>query len=105
MLVSLYRLADRLGRIVVKSGLKVGESVGWATGRGRRSRTPAVPVRADGAARPAGPRPLISIALTPQQLPAVVLLLLINIGLVAAATLLIEGALRPELPAVVALAT
>ena len=109
MLVSLYRLADRLGRIVVKSGLKVGESVGWAAGRGRLPRSPAVPARpaprangpANGAA--SGPRPLINISVTPRQLPAVVLLLLINVGLIAAATLLVQGLLIPAAPTLVAL--
>jgi TolB protein len=115
MLVSLYRLADRLGRVVVKSGLKVGESVSWAAGRGRRR--PARPTAArlaalrnanaaSAASAPDddGPRPLVSIALTPRQIPAVVLLLLIGIGLVAASTLMVQRMVQPT-PVVAALFT
>ena len=50
MLVSLYRLADRLGRVVVKSGLKLAESVSWAAGRGRQPNPPAASARATAAA-------------------------------------------------------
>jgi TolB protein len=110
MLVSLYRLADRLGRVVVKSGLKVGDSVSWAAGR---SQAPRVAERLeavrDGSLasvapveRPAGPQPLFSIAITPGKLPGFAFLLIISVGLVAAATLLIRSLLVPPAPTLVA---
>lgn len=109
MLVSLYRLADRLGRVAIKSGLKVSESVSWAAGRRRSGPPPAEAAELSVAratppvAAPAGPHLLIAV--TPQQLPAVVLLLLILLGLVAAGTLYLQRLLLPPVPTLVAAVT
>ena len=84
MLVSIYRLADRLGRVAVKSGLKLGAAVGQP----ERSRP-----------RPAGAgsarRPAFQLTLTARQLPALALILLANAGLLVAATLLVEHTYAP----------
>ena len=86
MFVPVYRLADRLGRVAIKSGLKLGAAVGQP-----ESRTPG---------RAAARRPAFQLTLTPRQLPAVALLLLANAAVVVGATLVVERLYAPAaLPA------
>src|SRR5688572_20963491 len=88
MLLPMYRLADRLGRVVVKSGLKFGEAVRGQPGRTRRQSLAA-------SANRKAARPLLQLTLTPAQMPVVGVLVLIGVGLVAAATLLLDRITRP----------
>jgi TolB protein len=85
MLVPLYRLADRLGRVATKSGLKMGEAVSRPGGR------PASRL-ANGQAAP--PRPA-GLTVTPRQMPMLFVILLCNAALVVAATLIVEHVYAP----------
>ena len=95
MFVSVYRLADRLGRVAIKSGLKLGAAVGQ----------PALGAPGRAAAR----RPAVQLTLTPRQLPALTLLLLAGMALVVGATLVVERLYAPAavaaLPAVTVVVT
>jgi len=88
MLVPIYRLADRLGRVAVKSGIKLGETAvgpGGPVGFLRVARQP------HEAARPAArPTPAGRTTLKRRQWPKFGLLLIANVGLVLAAALVIE---------------
>ncbi len=89
MLVSLYRLADRLGRVAIKSGLRIGDSAGWAARlRPRPARRPATVPPAEGA-------PVFQVTVSRRQLPVVGLLVLANVGVIVAATLLVERWSQP----------
>src|SRR6185369_5980298 len=81
MLVPIYRLADRFGRVAIKSGLKLGAAVGQSERRGVGQR--------------AGRRSPFLLTLTARQLPALALILLANAGVLVAATLLIEHTYAP----------
>jgi len=81
MLVPIYRLADRFGRVAIKSGLKLGAAVGPAERRG--------------VAQSQARRPAFQLTLTARQLPALALILLANAGLLVAATLLVEHLYAP----------
>src|SRR6188474_641550 len=87
MLLPMYRLADRLGRVIVKSGLKFGDAASGQSGRARRS-SPA----ASASAKPA--RPVVQLTLTPAQVPVAATMLLLTLGLVAAATLAFDRMTR-----------
>src|SRR5260221_2568027 len=78
MLVPIYRLADRFGRVAIKSGLKLGAAV----------------VPPESSRRRKGPtrRSPFQLTLTAKQMPALVLILLVNAGVLVGATLLIERA-------------
>ncbi|MEP7355920.1 MAG: hypothetical protein ABI847_01610 [Anaerolineales bacterium] len=88
MLLPIYRLADRLGRVVVKSGLKFGETVSGRPGHNRQQ------ALAASASRKPAP-PLLQLTLTPAQMPVVGVLMLLAMALVAAATLAFERMTRP----------
>ncbi len=101
MLLPLTRAAERLGRIFIKLGLKLGEQTLAAFSQGRAP-GPA------GAAAPAttvGPNPLLGEAATPfirltftrRQIPALIFLLLANVALIITATLLVERGTRVDL--------
>jgi TolB protein len=102
MLATVYRLADRLGRLAIKSGLKFGATVGaaapWhriapgAEGAGGPGKAPRGPRLGSPLAR-AG-EPVVVLRLPRRYLPLAGLLLAVNIGLVATATLMIERAAR-----------
>jgi TolB protein len=77
MLAPIYRLADRFGRVAIKSGLKLGAAVGQPE-RGARP--------AAGRAR----RRPFQLTLTARQMPGLVLILLVNAGVLVVATLIIE---------------
>ncbi len=87
MVVPIYRLADRLGRVAIKSGLKLGEAV-RLPGRGQSSS------RSEGGPGK-GPQPAYLLALTPRQLPLLVLLLLANAAVIVAVTLVVEHSYGP----------
>src|SRR5579859_7060189 len=87
MLVPIYRLADRFGRVAIKSGLKLGAVVGQSERRG----VDKSPAR----------RSVFQLTLTARQLPALALILLANAGLLVAATLLIEHTYAPAVAVVV----
>lgn len=106
MLALVYRLANRLGRLALKSGLKLGSAAGLVAARYRRlpggaktasrlaglaATSSAPPAQADGA---------IHLHLPRRYLPAAGLLLVVAVLLVAAGTLWIERAARA--PAVAA---
>ncbi len=95
MFVPVYRLADRLGRVAIKSGLKLGAAVGQPA-RG----TPG---------RAAARRPALQLMVTPRQLPALTLLLLAGVAFVVGATLVVERLYAPAataaLPAVTVVVT
>ena len=86
MFVPVYRLADRLGRVAIKSGLKLGAAMGQPASRGT--------------GRAAARRPPFQLTLTPRQLPALALLLLANVAVVVGATLVIERLYAPAAAAV-----
>ncbi len=113
MLASVYRLADRLGRLVVRSGLKLGEAFGVFDRAPHRrladldpaARPPLAPPAADRLAalarsgtlaHPAEPEGVIHLRLHRRQVPAIFLLVLINAGLIVIATLLVERIARPD---------
>src|SRR5713226_7075447 len=79
MLVPFYRLADRFGRVAIKSGLKLGAAV-VPPERSRLGALGHSPAR----------RSAFQLTLTAKQLPALVLILLVNAGVLVAATLLVE---------------
>ncbi len=85
----MYRLADRLGRVAIKSGLKLGAA---ASQPGRQ---------AAGRANARGPA--FQLTVTSRQLPALALLLLANAALVVAATLVLEHVYAPAAAAVPAM--
>src|SRR3970040_1868508 len=103
MLVPLYRLAERVGRVFVKSGLIVGEAAGSAARFLRGSvngRAAAPEAKSNGnGARSASPptvetATLIHLTLNPRHIPALVVLVLANVALIVAATILVTCAIR-----------
>ena len=99
MLITVYRLADRLGRVAVKSGLWVGLSVSGQVRQlvGAESRQSESSGRLAGGRRgAAGPGgPILQFTLRPRQIPAFSVLLVANVGLIVVATLMVERVLRP----------
>ena len=105
MFVPLYRLAERVGRVFVKSGLIVGEAAASASRFLRGSlngRTTAEAAKANGKSRngsqstvTAETTTLIHLTLNPRHVPALVLLALANIALIVVATVLVVRATRP----------
>jgi TolB protein len=100
MLIPVYRLADRLGRVAIKSGVYFGASVsGWAR---REAHAPAddrqapADERANGRATVRGGA--IQFTLRTHQIPAFGVLVVANVGLIVVATLLVERLLRPAAP-------
>jgi TolB protein len=107
MFVPLYRLAERVGRVFIKSGLKMGEAAGAASrflrdafgnGRNGRAAAPAVNGKARSGPAPAAPEAatLIHLTLNPRHVPALIFLVLANVALIVAATALVMRGTRPE---------
>jgi len=88
MFASAFRLADRLGRLAVKSGVKLGETAGALI-------SPARPEAAPGRARPAPAEGVIHVRLRRRHVPVIGLLVFVNVGLIVAATLLVNRAATP----------
>src|SRR6185436_2426168 len=84
MLIPAYRLADRLGRVCVKLGLKMGDQI-LSGARRWRSRPPAP----EHAATPETAT-LVHLTLTPQQIPALIFLFLASVILIVGVTLWFE---------------
>ena len=84
MLVPIYRLADRFGRVAIKSGLKLGAAVGQSERSERR-----------GVGKSPARRSAFQLTLTARQLPALALILLANAGVLVVATLLVEHTYAP----------
>jgi TolB protein len=101
MLVPLYRLAERVGRVFVKSGLIVGEAAGNASRflRGGLNGQAAAPAAAKSNGKT--PRPaaetatFLHLTLNPRHVPALVLLVVANVALIVVATVLVTRATRP----------
>ena len=99
MLLPLYRLADRLGRVAVKSGIRFGESV---RGRGRQAgdfgavRANSKSAAGSTALAPGSTAPAGGFTLTARQMPVVALILLANAAVVIAATLAVEHLYWPS---------
>src|SRR5689334_11196178 len=84
MLIPAYRLADRLGRVCIKLGLKMGDQV-LSSARRWRSR----PSASDHTATPETST-LVHLTLTPQQIPALIFLFLVSVILIVGVTLWFE---------------
>jgi len=84
MLIPAYRLADRLGRVCVKLGLKMGDEI-LAGARRWRSHPPT----SEQVATPETTT-LVHLTLTPQQIPALIFLFLTSIILIVGVTLWFE---------------
>src|SRR5690349_16384727 len=91
MLASAFRLADRLGRLVLKSGLKLGETAGALIMPARPAPALGARPRPANAAEPG----VIHVRLQRQHVPVFALLVLINVGLIMAATLMMARAAAP----------
>lgn len=90
MFASAFRLADRLGRLALKSGLYLGETAGALLFPARAA--PAAPARP----RPAAPETgVIHVRLQRRHVPVIGLLLIVNVSLIVAATMLISRAAAP----------
>ncbi len=87
MFASTFRLADRLGRLAVKSGLKLGETAGALV-------SPARPFTAPGRDRPA-PAGVIHVRFQRRHVPLIGVLVFVNVGLIVAATLMVNKAATP----------
>jgi TolB protein len=97
MLVSIYRLADRFGRVAIKSGLKLGAAVN-RPGRREPAGGQASFRSADGGAT--APRAAFQFTLTPRQWPLLALFLLGNAAMVVGATLVVEHYFAPAAPTI-----
>ena len=97
MFLPLYRAAERTGRVCVKLGLKIGDKTAAAFSRLRAAPDqPRAVVAGDGRAALPDAAPLIHLTFTRGQIPALVFLVLANVALVVAATLLVERVSREE---------
>jgi TolB protein len=92
MLVPFYRLADRFGRVAIKSGLKLGAAVSRL---GRREPAGGQASSRSAAGQAAAARPAFQFTLTLRQLPVLALFLLANAAVVVGATLVIEHYYAP----------
>jgi TolB protein len=106
MLVPLYRLAERVGRAFVKSGLRAGEAAGSAARFLRGSvngRAAAPAAKSNGNGSRSAPTvetaTLIHLTLNPRHVPALAVLVLANVALIIAATVLVVRATRPDVGA------
>jgi TolB protein len=101
MLVPLYRLAERVGRVFIKSGLRVGEAAERAarflrgTQNARNGRSAAPAAKSNGPRSAAETATLIHLAINPRHLPALAFLVLANVVLIVAATVLVTRAVQP----------
>ncbi|MCC7362547.1 MAG: PD40 domain-containing protein [Anaerolineales bacterium] len=94
MLASAFRLAGRLGRLAAKSGAYLGDTAG-ALFFPARPAPAALPRRLRSAAPTAAEPGVIHVRLQRRHVPVIGLLLIVNVGLIAAATLLINRAAAP----------
>jgi TolB protein len=100
MLAPVYRLAERIGRVFVKSGLRIGETAGAAsrflsgTLNGRNGK--AAPFGANGksARTPSEAAHVIHLTLNPRQVPALIFLIVANLALIVVAAVLVDRAAR-----------
>ncbi len=90
MLASAFRLADRLGRLALKSGLYLGETAGALIFPARPA--PARPARPRSAEAETG---VIHVKLRRRHVPMIGLLLLVNVGLIIGATMMVARAATP----------
>src|SRR5436190_6237727 len=94
MLIPAYRLADRLGRVCIKLGLKMGDEI-LSGARRWRSHPPA----SDHTASPKTST-LVHLTLTPRQIPALTFLFMANVVLIVGVTLWFEKVGREANPAI-----
>ncbi len=97
MLVPIYRLADRFGRVAIKSGLKLGEAV---TPRGRRPADGERPSSRWAAGLFKASQPGYLLALTPRHVPLLALIMLAGAAVIVTATLYVEHSYAPAAAAV-----
>src|SRR5574341_1274007 len=104
MFVPLYRLAERVGRVFLKSGLIVGEAAGSAArflhgSVNGRAAAPATKSNGNGVRSAPAPTvetaTLIHLTLNPRHVPVLVVLVLANVAPLVVATPLVVRATPP----------